>query len=324
MDWVQGKSQRKKGAVVKKILVTGGAGYVGCGLVLELLQKGYAVRVVDNLMYGGRSLLPCFAYKEFEFRKQDLRDPAVVQEALKGQDGVVHLAALVGYPACKRAPQLAEETNVGISRHIVQGLGKGQSVYYASTGSNYGAILGSLCTESTKLNPLTAYGITKTEAEKIMQEAGAVVYRFATAFGVSPRLRLDLLINDFVYRALKERNLIVYEKHFKRTFIHVRDMTRAFIFALENHEKMKGEVYNVGHESMNFSKQDIAMKLREKLDFYLHFAEVGKDEDQRNYEVSYEKIRKLGFETTVSLDEGIDELIRAMAVVEVKNEYANI
>lgn len=308
---------------MKKVLVTGGAGYVGCGLVLELLQKGYPVRVVDSLMFGGRGLLPCFAYKNFEFQKADLRDRKVVEKALEGQDAVIHLAALVGYPACKREPKLAEETNVGITEHIVD-LARGRELFYASTGSNYGAILGDLCTERTQLNPLTAYGVTKTKAEKIMQDSGAVVYRFATAFGVSNRLRLDLLINDFVYRALRERNLIIYEKHFKRTFIHVRDMTRAFIFALENQSRMKGEVYNVGHESMNFSKEDIAMKLRDKLDFYLHFAEVGKDEDQRNYEVSYEKIRKLGFETKVTIDEGLDELIRAMAVVEVKNEYANV
>jgi len=308
---------------MKKILVTGGAGYVGCGLVHELLQKGYSVCVADSLMFGGRGLLPCFSYKTFEFRKADLRDRKNVEQAMEGQDAVIHLAALVGYPVCKREPKLAEETNVGITQHIVD-LKKNHELYYASTGSNYGAILGDLCTEKTQLNPLTAYGTSKTRAEKIMQDAGAVVYRFATAFGVSNRLRLDLLINDFVYRALKERNLIIYEKHFKRTFIHVRDMTRAFVFALENHPKMKGEVYNVGHESMNFSKEDIAMKLRERLDFYLHFAEVGKDEDQRNYEVSYEKIRKLGFETKVSIDEGIDELIRAMAVVEVKNEYANV
>jgi nucleoside-diphosphate-sugar epimerase len=309
---------------MKKILVTGGAGYVGCGLVLELLQKGYAVRVVDSLMFGGRSLLPCFANKNFEFRKADLRDRSVVENAMEGQDAVIHLAALVGYPACKREPKLAEETNVGITQHIVELAKKNQELYYASTGSNYGAIVGDACTERTQLNPLTVYGTTKTRAEKMMQDKSAVVYRFATAFGISNRLRLDLLINDFVYRALKERNLIIYEKHFKRTFIHVRDMTRAFLFALENDPKMKGEVYNVGNESMNFSKNDIALKLREKLDFYLHFADVGKDEDQRNYEVSYEKIRKLGFETKVTLDEGIDELIRAMAVIEVKNEYANV
>jgi nucleoside-diphosphate-sugar epimerase len=308
---------------MKKILVTGGAGYVGCGLVYELLQKGNAVRVVDSLMFGGRGLLPCFAFKDFEFRKADLRDRKNVEQAVEGQDAIIHLAALVGYPACKREPKLAEETNVGITQHVTE-LAKDRELYYASTGSNYGAILGDLCTERTQLNPLTAYGHTKTKAEKIMQDAGAVVYRFATAFGVSNRLRLDLLINDFVYRALKERNLIIYEKHFKRTFIHVRDMTRAFLFALDNHAKMKGEVYNVGNESMNFSKEDIALKLRERLDFYLHFAEVGKDEDQRNYEVSYEKIRKLGFETKVSIDEGLDELIRAMTVVEVKNEYANV
>ncbi|MBV9463702.1 MAG: NAD(P)-dependent oxidoreductase [Verrucomicrobiae bacterium] len=309
---------------MKKILVTGGAGYIGSSLVFELLQRGHSVQVVDSLMYGGRGLLPCFAFKTFQFKKADLRDPKEMAKAMEGKDAVIHLAAIVGYPACKKDPKLAEDVNVGITQTIVENAKKGQELFYASTGSNYGALVGDLCTEETPLNPLSVYGVTKTRAERLMQNAGAVVYRFATAFGVSNRFRLDLLINDFVYRATKEKNLIIYEKSFKRTFIHIRDIVRAFCFAIDNHPKMHGEVFNVGHESMNFSKEDIANKLKEKMDFYLHYAEVGKDEDQRNYEVSYEKIRKLGFETTISVDDGIDELIRAMAVIHVTHEYSNV
>jgi len=163
------------------------------------------------------------------------------------------------------------------------------------------------------------------QAEKIFLDSGnAVIYRFATAFGVANRMRLDLLINDFVYRAVKERNLIVYEKHFKRTFIHVRDMSRGFLFAIQSVDRMRNEAFNVGSEKMNYSKEEIARIIQKKTRYYLHFAEVGKDEDQRNYEVSYQKINALGYHTTVTLEEGIDELIAAMQVIEVHNEYSNV
>ncbi|RMF68354.1 MAG: NAD-dependent epimerase/dehydratase family protein, partial [Calditrichaeota bacterium] len=190
---------------------------------------------------------------------------------------------------------------------------------------NYGALIGDLCTEETPLNPLTIYGQTKTEAEQMLLDSGSVVcYRFATAFGLSPRLRLDLMINDFVYQAIKKRNLIVYERTYKRTFIHVRDMVRSFQFALENYDRLENEVFNVGSEKLNYSKEDVALKIKEKVDFYLHFADIGRDEDQRNYQVSYEKIRRLGFETSVTLEQGIDELIRGYELIDERNPFANV
>lgn len=308
-----------------KILVTGGAGYVGSVLVPDLLAEGHEVRVLDDLSMGGRGLLPCFRYQSFEFRKGDVREQKDLAACLEGVDAVIHLAAVVGAPACKKDPKRAQEVNLDSTRLLDELRSPDQAVLFASTGSNYGAVVGEVCTEETPLNPLTEYGRTKTEAEQLLLEAGnAVCYRFATAFGVSNRLRLDLLVNDFCYQAKRNRNLILYEKGYKRTFIHVRDMSRSFLFALDNLDRMLGEAYNVGHESMNYSKEDVAVMIREKVDYYLHFAEIGHDEDQRNYEVSYKKIRDLGFETTISLEEGIEELLRAIDVVEISNEFSNV
>lgn len=308
-----------------KILVTGGAGYVGSVLIPQLLERGHHVRVFDNLMYGGQSLLQFFSNPNFEFVRGSILDEAAVRLATKQVDAIIHLAAIVGYPACKKNEQLAHDVNYIGTKIVEKNRDRSQVLVYASTGSNYGAVVGEICTEETKLNPLTIYGTTKTEAERhLLDSPNCICYRFATAFGVSPRMRLDLLINDFVYQAVKARNLIIYEKSFKRTFIHVIDMARSFIFAVENAERMVGEVYNVGSESMNWSKAEIADKIREKVTYYLHYADVGKDEDQRNYEVSYAKIRARGFETTVTVDDGIGELMRAYQVIDVKNPFSNV
>lgn len=308
-----------------KILVTGGAGYVGSVLVPMLLAEGHKVRVMDCLMHGGRGLLPCFASKSFDFARGDVRDKDAYREALVDMDVVINLAAIVGYPACKKDQRLAEEVNAGGAQNLVELRNKDQLILQASTGSNYGAVLGDLCTEESPLSPLTVYGRTKTEAERVIQEAGnAITYRFATAFGVSNRMRLDLLINDFVYQAVKNGNLTIYEKTFKRTFLNVRDLARSFLFALENRDRMLDGVFNVGSESMNASKEDVANMVKSKVDYYLHFADFGEDEDKRNYEVSYGKINGLGYETTVSLEEGIDELINVMKVIEISNEFSNV
>lgn len=308
-----------------KILVTGGAGYVGSVLVPKLLEGGHEVRVLDNLVYGGQALLRLFAYPNFEFMRGDVRDSKAVAEAVRGADMIIHLAAIVGYPGCKKDPRLAREVNVEGTMSLAQCRDPRQLIIFASTGSNYGAVCDQVCTEDTPLNPLTIYGATKTDAEKHLLDAGnVIVYRFATAFGLSPRMRLDLLINDFVYSALKRKQIIVYEKGFKRSFIHVRDMARAFLFAVAHAGKMIDNVYNVGSESMNLSKEEVALLIRGKLEFLLHFADFDHDEDMRNYEVSYAKIRSVGFDTTISVDEGIDELIRGLEVVEVFNPYSNV
>lgn len=308
-----------------RVLVTGGAGYVGCVLVPYLLSQGHQVRVFDNLTYGGKGLLPCFAYPGFDFVKGSILDEALVTQALRDVECIIHLAAIVGYPACKRDPRLAQEINVEGTRVINRLRTRDQAVLFGSTGSNYGAVVGQLCTEETPLHPLSEYGVTKTAAERELMEAGNVVaYRFATAFGVSPRMRFDLLVNDFVYQARINKDLILYERSFKRTFIHVRDMARAFLFALENYRAVRDEVYNVGSEYMNFSKEEVAFLIRKKIDYYLHFAEIGTDEDQRNYEVSYTKIQGKGFRTEIDMDSGIDELLKAVELLRVRNEFANV
>jgi nucleoside-diphosphate-sugar epimerase len=307
------------------ILVTGGAGYVGTTLVPVLLQAGHKVRVYDSLMFGGKGLLPCFRNRDFELVVGDTRNEPDLAKALEGIDIVIHLAAIVGYPACKKHERLANEVNYEATVLLEKTRGKDVPVIFASTGSNYGALIGDLCTEETPLNPLTVYGQTKTAAEEHLMKMGNVVcYRFATAFGVSGRMRLDLLINDFVYQAVKNRNLIIYEKSFKRTFIHVADMAAAFLFAVDNMDRMRDNVFNVGSEDMNWSKEEVARKIRDKVEFYLHFAEVGTDEDKRNYEVSYEKISSFGYRTAIAIDDGIDELIRAVKVLEIKNEFSNV
>jgi nucleoside-diphosphate-sugar epimerase len=294
-------------------------------LVPHLLAQGHQVRVLDNLMYGGRGLLACFADRRFEFVKGTILDERRLRQSLDGVDAIIHLAGIVGYPACQRDPRLAQEVNLDGTRLVDQLRKRDQPIIFASTGSNYGAVVGALCTEDTPLNPLTEYGTTKTAAERHLLEAGnTVCYRFATAFGVSPRMRFDLLVNDFVYQAKVNKDLIIYERGFKRTFIHVRDMARAFAFALDNYPKLRDDVYNVGSEDMNYNKEEVAVLIKKRVDYYLHFAEIGKDEDQRNYEVSYAKIRGKGFTTEIDMETGIEELIRAVDLIGLKNEYANV
>lgn len=308
-----------------RILVTGGAGYVGSTLVPMLLEQGHRVRVLDSLKFGGQGLLPCCQNRFFELIKADVCDEAAVKGALEGIDAVVHLAAIVGYPACKKEPHVAQATNVEGTRNLLALRKPDQKVVFASTGSIYGSVPDYICNENTPRAPITLYGETKATAEQMILEAGnSVAYRYATAFGVSNRMRLDLMPNDFTYQAVKNRNLIVYEGGFKRTFVHVRDMSRSIMFALDNWDTIRDDVYNVGHESMNFTKEDVARQILRHTDFYLHFAEVGSDADQRNYEVSYEKIRKKGFETTIDMDRGIAELVRAARLIEFQNPFANV
>lgn len=308
-----------------KILVTGGAGYIGTTLVPLLLQNQHDVRVVDSLMYGGAGLLPHFRNPKFSLVHGDIRDLAVVREAMRGCDLVIHLAAIVGFPACRKHPELAQSTNVDGTKAVAEAAGKDRLVLFGSTGSNYGALIDDVCTEDTPLNPLSHYGKTKTDAERhLLERCATIAYRFATAFGVSPRMRLDLLINDFVYTALKMRYLVVYESHFMRTFIHVHDIARSFLFAIDNASKMRGQVYNVGSETMNHSKAEVCEMIRKRVDCYLHYADVGQDADKRNYVVSYEKIRKLGYQTSITVEEGIDELAKAVQVLDVTTPYSNI
>jgi len=307
-----------------KILVTGGAGFVGSVLVPMLLAKNYKVRVLDNLMFGIDGLFNCFNHKNFEFVEGDIRNKNLVEKVMKDIDMVIHLAALVGYPICKKYEKDACVVNVEATMTLSRILSKDKLIIYPSTDSCYGGF-GELCVEETLLKPLTLYGETKAAAETLLRERGnIIILRFATGFGVSPRMRLDLLINDFCYKAVKERNLIVYEKSYQRAFVYVTDMARALIFALENSVKMRDEVYNVGSEKLNLTKEQVADLIRKKTEYYLHYADFGKDADQRNYRVSCEKMRKLGFETEISLEQGIDQLIELFKVLELPKIYSNV
>lgn len=306
------------------ILVTGGAGYIGTYLVPLLLAKGYHMRVLDNLMFGGEPLIPFFHHKNFEFQKGDIRNSDDVRRAVSGQDVIIHLAAIVGFPACSRYPRLAQEVNVEGTKNIASAISKDQIVFYASTGSNYGAVEG-VCTEETPLNPLSLYAKTKTEAEQyLLEHAPTISFRFATAFGISPRLRLDLLINDLTYKAMTDRYLVIYQKNFRRTLIHVHDISRSFIFGIEHADTMKGQVYNVGSEKMNYTKEAIVNIIKELTKCEVYYGEIWEDADLRDYEVSYEKIRRLGFDTTISVEEGVKRMIDMFEVITHKSPYSNI
>ncbi len=306
-----------------KILVTGGAGYVGTTLIPVLLQAKHEVTVFDNLLFGGDAILPFFRHRGFSFIKGDVRDREVLAKAVRENDAVVHLAAIVGYPACRSDPQLAQSVNVEGTRTLSSLLSMDQLVVFGSTGSNYGTVE-DVCTEDTPLNPLSLYGETKTMAERMLLDCNSTVaYRFATAFGVAPRLRLDLLVNDFTYKMLSQGYLVVYEKQFMRTFIHVHDMARALLLAVENQDEMKGNVFNVGSEKMNYSKEDVCEIIKTFTDGYVHYADIGEDADKRNYVVSYDRIAKLGYETTITVEDGVDELVRALRAIESKAPYSN-
>jgi nucleoside-diphosphate-sugar epimerase len=305
-----------------KILITGGAGYIGTVLTQMLLERGDSVRCYDGLTHGIDSLLPFFRHPLYEVVRGDIRDAEALKQSLHDVDAICHLAAIVGYPACKSNPELALEVNVNGTRLLNSMRSQDQLFVFANTGSIYGTVEDKVCTEETPLNPLTVYGRTKMEAEKILLDSNnAISYRLATAFGLSPALRLDLLVNDFCYQAVRNHNIIIYEAHVRRTFIDVHDIARAFIHALEHYELMRGEVYNCGDERLNVSKLDIAKLIQRETKFYVHVADIAKDEDQRNYEVSYDKISNTGFRTNCTLEAGIKQMLTAFRYLRVPNPY---
>lgn len=294
------------------ILVTGGAGYVGSVLVPALLSQGHRVRVLDRLRGSGQGLLLCCNHPGFAFVHGDVCDEPTVASALDGVEVVVHLAAIVGYPACQRDPDLATTTNVAGTKLLLGLRGPDQKVVLASTGSVYGAVSDAVCSEESAPSPVSLYASTKAEAEELVLHAGnAVVYRYATAFGVSPCMRFDLLPNDFVHQAVHQGSLTIYQSGFRRTFIHVHDMARSVIFAVNEWDALADGLYNVGDESMNLTKVELAERIGRHVDCRLRFDEFAADADQRDYEVSYRKIRAKGFRPSVDLDQGIAQVVTA-------------
>ncbi len=308
------------------ILVTGGAGYIGSTLVPELLRLGHQVTVLDNFMFAQNSLLECCANDRFNIVRGDARDEEVLRPLVKSADCIIPLAALVGAPLCSRDKIGTVSTNRDAIATIIKLLSRDQRIIIPTTNSGYGiGRAGVACTEATPLNPISLYGRTKVEAEALALGRGnSISLRLATVFGMSPRMRIDLLVNDFTYRAVKEKFVVVFEGHFKRNYIHVRDVANAFIHGIDNFDRLRNEAYNVGLSEANLSKIELCARIKGIVgDFYFVEASVGEDPDKRDYIVSNEKIEKTGYKAAFTLDRGIRELVKGYRIV-LNNRYGNV
>jgi nucleoside-diphosphate-sugar epimerase len=309
-----------------RVLVTGGAGYLGSILCEHLLAAGHEVTVVDSLMYGEPSLFHLCSHENFTFHRGDVRDESAMRAYLGDVDAIVPLAAIVGAPACDRDPLLATTVNLDAIKLLNKLRSRDQIVVYPVTNSGYGTKSGEVhCTEDSPLEPISLYGQTKVDAEAELLDGGdAVTLRLATVFGTSPRMRLDLLVNHFTYVAVTDGYLVVFEKDFKRNFIHVRDVADCFLHSLENFDAMKGRPYNAGLDAANISKEELATKIKEHVpEFFVHYSEIGTDPDKRNYIVSNQRLREAGFEAARSLDHGIAELIKGYRMMG-RQRYYNV
>ncbi|MCK4882549.1 MAG: NAD(P)-dependent oxidoreductase [Candidatus Omnitrophica bacterium] len=308
------------------ILVTGGAGYLGSVLVPTLLKEGHQVTVIDNFMYRQASLLDCCIDPNLDVVRGDARDKALVEKHIGKADAIFPLACLTGAPLCAQDPEGAEAVILDAVKTILNLSGNDQMVIYPTTNSGYGVgEKGIHCTEETPLRPVSLYGKLKVEAENEILDSGkGITLRLATAFGVSPRMRLDLLVNDFTYRAVNDRFIVLFEAHFKRNYIHVRDVANAFIHSLNHFDKMKGEPYNVGLSDANLSKLELCEEIKKYVpEFYFIESDIGEDPDKRDYIVSNEKIEQTGFKPQVLLSAGIQELVKGYQIIK-RSQYANV
>ena len=309
-----------------KILVTGAAGYIGSILVPQLLQEGHKVIALDSFMYNQTSLLDCCYHKKLSVIRGDARDKELISKCLKAADSIFPLACLTGAPLCDKDPVGARTTNLDAIKMILDMRSKDQIIIFPTTNSGYGIGEKDIyCTEETSLNPISLYGRLKVEAEKLILGAGnCITLRLATVFGISPRMRLDLLVNDFTYRAVTDRFVVLFEAHFKRNYIHIRDVVKAFIHCLKNFDSMKDEPYNVGLSDANLSKWELCEEIKKQVpQFYFVEAKVGGDPDKRNYIVSNLKLERTGFKPDTPLQAGIAELIKGFQIVK-KNQFSNI
>jgi nucleoside-diphosphate-sugar epimerase len=309
-----------------RILITGGAGYIGSVLTPTLLSLGHDVTVLDSFYFNQNSLLDCCQYGNFQVVRGDCRDEATMKSLAAKADVVIPLAALVGVPLCNRDAIATRTTNQEAIEMLCRIASRDQWILMPVTNSGYGiGEKGKVCTEDTPLRPISTYGITKVRAEEaVLARDNSISFRLATVFGMSPRMRIDLLVNDFVHRAITDRAVVIFEGHFKRNYIHIRDVVRAFLHGLANFEKMKHQPYNVGLEEANLSKLELCAVIQKHLPKFVYLeAAVGEDPDKRDYIVSNARIAAAGFKTEWNLDRGIQELIKGYTVIR-NSVYGNV
>ena len=305
-----------------KILITGGAGYIGSELTQHFLDDGHEVISYDNLMYDASSLLRYASHSKFSFVNGDVRDNQKLAKHMKSADVIIPLAALVGFPLCRDNPRDAKEINYEVNQWIADNKSKDQMVVYPCTNSGYGTNEG-VCTEESPLEPVSLYGVTKVQAEDAYRQVeNHITFRFATVFGPSSRMRTDLLVNNFVLKALRDRVLVLYECEFMRNYLHIQDACRSFKYVIDNWESCKNNTYNVGHDDLNMNKLQLAEKIQEHIPLEIIKAEFNSDPDVRDYVVSSQKIYDKGFKCENNLDVGIEQMIKAYEIIE-SPWYAN-
>jgi len=309
-----------------KILITGGAGYIGSVLTPTLLAQGHEVTVLDNFMFRQSSLAECCYYDTFQIVRGDCRNESLIKDLLKTADVIIPLAALVGAPLCSRDEIGTKTINQDAVQMLCRLASPSQRILMPVTNSGYGiGEAGKFCTEDSPLRPISLYGVTKVEAEKaVLERENSITFRLATVFGMAPRMRVDLLVNDFVYRAVHDRAVVIFEGHFKRNYIHIRDVAKAFLHGLENFETMKGKPYNVGLEDANLSKLELCAEIKKYLPNFVYLeAPIGEDPDKRDYIVSNQRILSTGFQPAWPLGRGIQELIKGYTILR-NSLYSNV
>ena len=306
---------------MKKVLITGGAGYLGSVLTEVLLNKGYVVTIVDNLIYKQTSVAPFAYHQNFNFILGDVTDVSTLKPLVNSHDIIIPLAAIVGMPACKAQPELTVKVNYEQVKNITKWITNDQMVLIPNTNSQYGSST-EIITEESPFKPLSLYAETKCDAEKAVLDSGnGIALRLATVFGMSYRMRMDLLVNDFVYKALTDGYLVLFESHFIRNYIHIRDIANTFLFMIENYEKCNNNAFNVGLTSANCTKLDLAKKIQKFIpDLVIVENNFKQDFDQRNYMVSNSKLESFGWQPAFTLEDGIQELIKGYQLI---NKFKN-